>query len=85
MKGLMVSMSGLALTLSGTVGRQVIDRTNLEGRYDFQLLFAPENTADSDRPSLNTALQEQLGLKLGTSKGPVQLIVIDRAELPSAN
>jgi uncharacterized protein (TIGR03435 family) len=85
MKALMVSMSGLALTLSGTEGRQVIGRTNLEGRYDFQLEFAPENAADSDRPSINTALQEQLGLKLGTSKGPVQLIVIDHAELPSAN
>ena len=57
MKALMVSMSGLALTLSGTVGRQVIDRTHLEGRYDFQLEFAPEDAADSDRPSINTALQ----------------------------
>ena len=54
MKALMVSMSGLALTLSGTVGRQVIDRTHLEGRYDFQLDFAPENAADSDRPSTLT-------------------------------
>jgi uncharacterized protein (TIGR03435 family) len=85
MKALMVSMSGLALTLSGTLGRQVIDRTELEGRYDFQLEFAPENAVDSDRPSINTALQEQLGLKLGTSKGPVRMIVIDRAELPAAN
>ena len=85
MKAMMVSMSGLALTLSGTLGRPVIDRTNLQGMYDFQLEFAPENIADSDRPSINTALQEQLGLKLGTSKGPVQLIVIDRAELPTAN
>ncbi len=50
MKALMVSMQGLALTLSGTVGRQVIDRTHLEGRYDFQLEFAPENAADSDAP-----------------------------------
>ena len=85
MKALMVSMSGLALTLSGTVGRQFIDRTHLESRYDFQLEFAPEDAADSDRPSINTALQEQLGVKLETSKGAVQMIVIDHAELPSAN
>jgi hypothetical protein len=85
MKALMVSMSGLALTLSGTLGRQVIDRTELEGRYDFQLEFAPENAVDSDRASINTSLQEQLGLKLVTSKGPVRMIVIDRAELPAAN
>jgi bla regulator protein blaR1 len=85
MKALMVSMAGLALTLSGTLGRQVIDRTNLDGRYDFQLEFAPENTTDSDRSSIYTALQEQLGLKLETSKGPVQMIVIDHAELPAAN
>jgi uncharacterized protein (TIGR03435 family) len=85
MKALMASMEGLALTLSGTLGHPVIDRTNLDGRYDFQLEFAPENTAASDRPSIYTALQEQLGLKLETSKGPVQVIVIDRAELPAAN
>ena len=85
MKALMVSMSGLALTLSGTLGHQVINRTNLEGRYDFQLEFVPEDAADSDRPSIYSALQEQLGLKLETSKGPVQMIVIDRAELPAAN
>lgn len=85
MKALMVSMAGLALTLSGTLGHQVIDRTNLDGKYDFQLEFAPENTTDSDPPSIYTALQEQLGLKLETSKGPVQMIVIDRAELPAAN
>jgi uncharacterized protein (TIGR03435 family) len=85
MKALMVSMSGLALTLSGTLGHQVIDRTNLDGRYDFQLEFAPEDAAGSDRPSIYTALQEQLGLKLNTSKGPVEVLVIDRAELPTAN
>jgi uncharacterized protein (TIGR03435 family) len=86
MKALMVGMPGLALALSGVLGHQVVDRTNLEGKYDFQLEFAPENAAaDSDRPSLYTALQDLLGLKLETSKGPVNMIVIDRAELPAAN
>jgi uncharacterized protein (TIGR03435 family) len=85
MKALMVTMSGLALTLSSTLGRRVVDRTNLEDRYDFQLEFAPSDAADSDRASIYTALQEQLGVKLEPAKGPVEMVVIDRAELPSAN
>jgi uncharacterized protein (TIGR03435 family) len=85
MKALMVKMSGLALTLSGTLGRQVIDRTGLDGRYDFQLAFAPDDAAATDRPSIYAALQEQLGLRLNASKGPVKVLVIDRAELPAAN
>jgi uncharacterized protein (TIGR03435 family) len=78
-------LSSLARVLSGNLGHNVVDRTHLDGRYDFQLEFAPEDAADSDRPSLYTAIQQQLGLKLESTKGPVEIIVIDRAELPTAN
>jgi uncharacterized protein (TIGR03435 family) len=75
--------------------RPVIDRTGLNGRYDFDLEFAPDanifngafagQTSDSDKPGLFTALQEQLGLKLEATKGPVDAMVIDHVEEPSAN
>jgi uncharacterized protein (TIGR03435 family) len=85
MKALMVPMSDFALVLSSTLGRRVVDKTNLEGKFDFQLEFAPEKETDSDRPSIFTALQDQLGLKLEASRGPVEILVIDSAELPSEN
>ena len=83
-KALMVPMPDLALVLSGMSGHLVVDRTGLKGKYDFPLEFAPEG-ADSDLPSLYTALQTQLGLRLETAKGPVEMIVIDHAAMPSAN
>ena len=83
-KASMAQMSGLALVLSGMLGHRVVDRTNLDGRYDFQLEFARDES-DSSRPSIYGALQDQLGLKLEPSKGAVDMIVIDRAELPSGN
>lgn len=81
-----VSMRSLAANLSFTVGRIVVDKTGLEGSYDFTVDFAPEGADASDtRPSLFTALEEQLGLKLVPSKGPVDVIVVDHIERPSEN
>ena len=84
MKASMASMSSVALVLSGMLGHQVIDRTGVEGRYDFDFEYAPEGS-DSGLPSIYSALQDRLGLKLETGKGPVEVIVIDRAELPAGN
>ena len=68
------------------LGRPVVDRTGLAGDWDFELTFvqgaAPPN---SELPGLFTALREQLGLKLESQKGPVEKLIIDRAEKPSAN
>ncbi len=77
-------VASLAWFLQGTVERTIIDRTGLTGKYDFTLTYAPE-MGDITGPSIFTALQEQLGLKLESGKGPVDVVVIDSAEKPSAN
>ena len=76
-------MAVLAATLSRLMGRKVIDRTGLSGVYDFTLEFAPPDVVDSPLPALVTALQEQLGLKLEATNGPVEVLVIDHAEKPT--
>ncbi len=81
------TMAHLARYLTNQLGRPVVDRTSLAGLFDFTLEFAPEgNGADAiPGPSIFTALQEQLGLKLDPAKGPVEILVIDHAEKPSEN
>lgn len=74
----------LVPVLSSVVGRTVMDRTGLQSTFDFTLTFARDLT-DNDGPSIFTALEEQLGLKLDSQKGPVEMIVIDRVEHASAN
>jgi uncharacterized protein (TIGR03435 family) len=89
-------MLELARSLSPMVGRIVIDKTGLKGRYDFQMTYAPEGRGfgagpvgadappiDPNTPSLFTALQEQLGLKLESERGSVDVVVIDRVEQPT--
>jgi uncharacterized protein (TIGR03435 family) len=74
--------------------RPIFDGTGLTGRYDFTLDWSPiqanaaarDNAAPSnDSPSILAALQEQLGLKLVSTKGPAEVIVIDQIERPSEN
>jgi uncharacterized protein (TIGR03435 family) len=75
----------------GGRGRIVVDKTNLSGRYDWTLYWTPwqdlgsRELSDSKGPSLFTALQEQLGLKLEPAKGKVEVVVIDHIDLPSEN
>lgn len=81
-----VSMTQLADLLSGFVERVVVDSTGLPGYFEFDLRYAPDQPlAPSDDPSLFTALQEQLGLRLQASRGAVSVIAIERAERPAAN
>ena len=89
----------LARDLSPMVGRVVLDKTGLTGNYSYELTYAPEQlgggpppllngappTFDPNLPSIFTALQEQLGLKLDSARGPVEVLVIDRAERPVAD
>jgi uncharacterized protein (TIGR03435 family) len=78
--------ASLPAAFSGPAGRMVVDRTGLTGSWDFDLTFAPENRgpdappADPNAPSFFTAIQEQLGLKLEATKGPVDVVVIDGIE-----
>jgi uncharacterized protein (TIGR03435 family) len=84
--------------LADLTSRPVIDKTGLTGVYDYTLKFAfegrmpgvmgplgapPAPPADPDAPSLSAALQEQLGLKLESARGPVEVAVIDKFEKPT--
>jgi bla regulator protein BlaR1 len=76
--------------VGATGGRPVVNQTGLQGAYDFKLTWAsdrltPEASRDQDVPTLFTAVQEQLGLRLVPSKAPVEVIVIDHIEKPSVN
>jgi uncharacterized protein (TIGR03435 family) len=86
-KGYGFPMSQLAQMLISAVGAPVIDQTGLQGKYTFELEFAPQSGAREDEtlPSIFTVLQERLGLKLERGKGPVEVLVVDRAERPSGN
>jgi uncharacterized protein (TIGR03435 family) len=91
MTGHAVSTDTLVYGFSGMVGRMMVDKTGLgEKKFDFELTWTPddrrsaESAADAG-PSIFTALEEQLGLKLVPSKGPVEVIVIDHIDRPSAN
>jgi uncharacterized protein (TIGR03435 family) len=91
-------LSSLTLILSQQLGRAVLDKTGLVGRYDFTWQFnqganagagrggaSPAGSADSEPASIFTVVQEELGLKLDSGKGPVEVIVIDHMERPSGN
>ncbi len=70
----------------GLFGRPVINRTGIAGKFDWHLEFVPSNAGDDlAGPSIFTAIQEQLGLKLVPAKGPTDVLVIDHLERPSEN
>jgi uncharacterized protein (TIGR03435 family) len=97
MQGGNVLMPELVRTLSLALGRVVIDKTGFTAPFDVQLDFITDATTsampppppgaaiDPNVPSIGTALQEQLGLRLDSTKGPVDVIVIDHIERPTAN
>lgn len=75
----------LASTLTGVagIGRPVVDRTGMKGLFEFRLEYSVR--PNDDRPDIFTAVQEQLGLKLESGKGLVEIVILDRLEKPSAN
>jgi uncharacterized protein (TIGR03435 family) len=84
-----MTMARLAGLLAPRVGRVVVDATALSEAFDIELDWTPDqlqqtdNPQPNDAPSLFTALQEELGLKLESTRGPVDVLVIDRAERPT--
>jgi uncharacterized protein (TIGR03435 family) len=81
-------LTDLKFLLANETGRPVVDQTGLLGKYDFTLRYAPAAhaaTDESDRPSIFTALQEQLGLKLVPTKQPVEVLVVETMQEPSEN
>jgi uncharacterized protein (TIGR03435 family) len=102
LQGSAIPLTTLTNSLQNQLGRPVVDKTGLTGRFDIKLEwmpgaeqapgpFAPNPDlpapppADLSGPSIFTALQEQLGLRLESAKGPVEVVVIDSAEKPSEN
>jgi uncharacterized protein (TIGR03435 family) len=89
-------MTMLANLLEGSVKRLVIDRTGLTGNWDLEVKYTPDRSQlppgvelppgiDLTGPSLFTALEEQLGLKLRPARGPVEVLVIDSVQQPTPN
>lgn len=82
------SLSALASLLSSQgLDHPVIDKTGLTDIYDITLRWSPADVGSSDAslPSLFMAVQEQLGLKLEYNKNPIDVVVIDHIDKPSAN
>ncbi len=88
------SMAEFVFALSNVLGRPVIDKTGYTGTFSYRLEFTPERisglpvdagNSDPSRPSIFTAIQDQLGLKLESQKGPADVLVIDHVEKPDAN
>jgi uncharacterized protein (TIGR03435 family) len=86
-----MNMEEFALGLQSNVDRPVIDRTGLSGRFDITLDWAPDQLQSPPPdnsaafPDMFTALKDQLGLKLESTKGPMEILVIDHIERPSEN
>jgi len=82
-----VPLGFLASNLGYLLGRQVIDKTGLAGKYSYTLTYTPDDAPPTDAlgPSIFTAIREQLGLRLEAAKAQVEGLVIDYAEKPSAN
>jgi uncharacterized protein (TIGR03435 family) len=94
MSGIQATMEMFASALTRVLRRKLVDQTGLNGAYTFRLRFRPEQNrprpgaetpADDDRPSIFTALQEQLGLALKTGRAPVEVVVVDDAAKPAEN
>jgi uncharacterized protein (TIGR03435 family) len=98
--GTRLTMDVFATVLSRELETDVLNRTGLPGKYDLQLDWTPDSgpcrvAADSQSrsaaadpsglPPFHTALQQQLGLRLESSKGPMEILIVDRVERPSGN
>ncbi len=90
-----ITMEEFTRQLSTVLRRWVINETELPGRFDYDVIFSPEGLGGAligpppasvfDAPSLETALRDDLGLRLDPRRGPVDVVVVDRIERPTEN
>jgi uncharacterized protein (TIGR03435 family) len=96
MEAVAMEIRDVAQMFSNLLGRTVVDKTGLKGLYDVKMTWTPDQALqgppgadappiDPSGPSIFTAIQEQLGLKLDSAKGPVEVIVVDSVQRPSEN
>lgn len=93
LSGTAISMDRLRMLLRNSAGRTVIDKTNLSELYDIRLRFVQQPltanpgdaVGDTTAPSVFTAVEQDLGLKLEASRSPVEVLVIDSVSKPSEN
>jgi uncharacterized protein (TIGR03435 family) len=84
-RGAQSEIKSLTSPLSRVVGRRVVDETGLKQRFDIEMQWSNKLVPSDNQPSIFIALEEQLGLKLESRKGPVDFMVIDHAERPTEN
>jgi uncharacterized protein (TIGR03435 family) len=90
-----ITMQELTSPLTQLMRRPVVDETGLTGEFDLDVIFQPESPGGApggpppsfavDAPGLTTALQDDLGLRLESRRGPLDVLVIDRIEPPTEN
>jgi uncharacterized protein (TIGR03435 family) len=81
-----LGVEAIAHAVEQVLGRAVIDKTGLKGKFDFKLEWTPDEArTDGEGSSIFTALQEQLGLKLENTRGMVDIVVVDRLEKATEN
>jgi uncharacterized protein (TIGR03435 family) len=96
LSGHRVALSQFGSPLANILGRSVLDKTGIPGEFDLDLTWTPDPALpgrgetvplppDASAPSFFTAVQEQLGLKLDSAKGSVEILAVDRAEKPGEN
>jgi uncharacterized protein (TIGR03435 family) len=98
MEAVAIYVPTIVQAFSSQLGRTIVDKTGLKGLYDLKLQWTPDGPApvgpggpeaappvDPNGPSIFTAVQEQLGLKLDSAKGPVEVLVIDSVQKPTEN
>jgi uncharacterized protein (TIGR03435 family) len=84
-RGVAQPLAVLTQNLANRLGRVVTDQTGLTGKYDFAIEWDPQSDEEPAGPSLFTVLKEQLGLRLETQKGHMDVLVVDSAEKASDN
>ena len=80
-----MTMASFGRSIQSLAGRVIVDKTGLEGRYEFTLSFTQNPGPNSEHVDVFTALREQVGLELRAARGPVRMLVIDHIDRPTEN